>query len=229
MMAMTGAPPGGRAATVEMPVRAWSLWVRTPLLIAVVIATSVGCAGSESTPGNTPTDPYAVEYESAGDAYTSDFVRSVLSDHKVSDEELSEAQDSLVACLRGAGFEPLITTDGGRRTVNVPADADWSCVDQWLGPIEDLYWAQKVNPNNDNMDDLVAACLGRLKLVPDGFTGSDLEELEKQAQGSYALTQDGTRTDEVFPQNESPTLPSGMSIHAEETVACWTSPLTTGL
>jgi len=186
-----------------------------------------GCSGSGSDPS--VTDPYAAEYQQAIEATNSDFVKAVLADHKVTDEEFSESQDSLVACLREQGLKPAITTEDGRRVVNVPADADSSCVDQWTGDIESLYWAERVNPHNENMYDLVAACLVRTKLAPEGFTGKDLEELDARAVGSYTVTQDGEKTDETLPENANPTLPSGMAIRAEETIPCWTSPLTTGL
>lgn len=199
---------------------------RVWLALAVVVSLA-GCGEHEAN--DVPDDPYSAEYEAAILGASSEFVRSVLADHQVTDEELLESQDSLVACLRDSGFEPTVTSDGGRRTVNVPADADPSCIDEWTGPIEDLYWAERVNPENENMFDLVAACLARLDLVPDGFTGADLEELDAQAIGSYTVTQDGEKINEVLPQNENPTLPSGMPIRAQETVACWTSPLTTGL
>lgn len=200
---------------------------RLALVLVGTVMALAGCSGGESGPS--ATDPYAAEYQQAIEAANSDFVKAVLVDHEVTDEEFAESQDSLVSCLREQGFEPGITTDNGRRVVNVPADADSSCVDQWSGDIESLYWAERVNPHNKNMYDLVAACLARTKLAPEGFTGKDLEELDAQAQGSYTVTQGGEKTDETLPENENPTLPSGMAIRAEETIPCWTSPLTTGL
>lgn len=192
------------------------------------VLTLVACGAPSTEPSSA--DPYALEFEQSIESSSSDFVKAVLADHHVTDAEFSESQDSLVACLREEGFEPVITTDAGRRMVNIPADAPLTCFDEWSGDIEPLYWAERVNPANADMYDLVAACMVRTGLAPTGFTGVDLKQLEDDSSYSFTQLADGSKIDEKPPKNPGPPLlPSGMMIYAPETQGCWTWPLTTGV
>ncbi len=191
------------------------------------------CSGESSASGGDavdPADPWGAAYEQAIENSSSEFVRQVLEDHQIADAELAESQDSLVACLREQGFEPLVTTDQGRRTVSVPANADGSCEDLWAGPIESLYWEQRRNPENADEYALVAACLVRTGLAPEQFTGDDLAELVEQSTEHSVYNGDtGELISSTPAADPDPRLPSGMGIAAPETQQCWVSPLTTGV
>ncbi len=194
------------------------------LAVALLLA---GCSASRVEPS--PTDPYRSEFEQAIATSSSDFVKEILADHTITPAELAESQNSVFVCLQDTGFYPLVTTDDGRRMVNIPADAGPECTDAWDGGIEQLYWTIRTNPYHADMNELVAACFVRLDLVPADFTGGDLQDLLDQEVSSYRQLADGTKVDEVPAQNPGGSaFPSGMMIHAPETQGCWASPLTTG-
>lgn len=220
----------GMWTSVRSPLGRWSRRLAGLVLAGLVLS---GCsAGPAGTPRVVdPADPYAAEYEQAMDG-ASDFIKQVLADHHISDAELAEAQDHLVACLREQGEKPFVSTENGRREVHVPAEADSACSDEWMGTIQERYLTERINPRNDDMNDLVVACMKRLGVVPPEFTGRDLAELAEKAIGSYSVAVDDegneTRFGEELPEDPDPKLPSGMSITAPETQGCWADPLGTG-
>ena len=141
--------------------------------------------GQEAVPGK---GPYAAEFTEAMDVAKSDFVRQVLSDGQIEAAEYDEARQGMLGCLKDAGIEAKYIDDqstaavGGGLTIlsgeltDQQRTAERTCDDQWMGPIDSLYASTRTNPQNQDMNKLIAACLVREGLAPDGFTAEDYVE-----------------------------------------------------
>ncbi len=129
------------------------------------------------------TGPYASDFRSAWIQSNSPFVRSVISDEKITDQEWAEVAARMSACLKAKGltfrgFNPDGSYSVGNGDVSgSQANADLpGCEqqsgEQWIG-----YLRQQMatNPNNTPIAQLMAACLIRVGAVGPGYTEQDYE------------------------------------------------------
>jgi hypothetical protein len=70
-------------------------------------------------------------------------------------------------------YQRAILADG----VITAAEVMDACVDEWFGSLEGIYFLVFTNPNREDWNGLIAACLVRHGLVPEGFRGEDYAEL----------------------------------------------------
>jgi hypothetical protein len=215
--------------------------VAAMLFVAVFV---VGCAsGAETVPlgGKDSGNPYAVEFREAMKMADSEFIVSILEDYEITDAEFGEAQDKMIACLEESGAKAVLSDDNGIRKVS-GTTPDSRCWDEWVGDIDVMYRSIKLNPNNENWSDLVAACFIRIGVVPDGFTGKDLEELEDKASDhsddTGIVTEDDLDEEGNFrfdpekwisAENPDPVLPTGVKLYSAETETCRNNPLSVGI
>ena len=175
-------------------------------------------------------NPYAAEYQQGLADAKSGFVRQVLSDGVITHDEYLEAYARLSQCLADAGIKATQSTDQfglisisveGKGVDGAESQQVWnSCSDQWLGPIGQIYREQFQNPNNQDLESLIASCLVKRGLVTPGFTGADLVELEYK----YGYRVDGTPPTPITPQPFI--LPGGVNASTDPiAAACWAAPI----
>ncbi|MDR2973296.1 MAG: hypothetical protein LBV00_01085 [Propionibacteriaceae bacterium] len=178
--------------------------------------------------------PYAAQFKQEYDLAQSDYVRQMLADGKVDTAELHDAQQHMVSCMADAGYtmefkadaygqehESILMSHGStpfsEEEETMAWDASGVCRNQWMGLADTLYYQVQTNPNNEDWDTLVAACLVRYGLAPDGFTGKDYEEFRTSVFEGSANdpNQDGP----------APPLPGGKSYSDPAVARCEVVPL----
>jgi len=101
-----------------------------------------------------------------------------------------------------------------------------ACLDRWVGGIDWLYRAAVENPDNEDWNVLVAACLVRNGLAPKGFTGDDLAKLERQRSTEVSVTAGEEPVILSEPANTNPPIPgTGVLLDSVETGSCMTDPI----
>jgi hypothetical protein len=188
---------------------------------------------------------YAEQFEQAYGQASSDYVKAVLADGTVDMSELQEAQQRMVSCMSEAGFvlEFVPTPYGfsqerlqmGRGTVdftdeekNAALDADDRCREEWMGNIDTLYQTVTTNPNNEDWSGLVAACLTRHGLAPEGFTGQDYDDFLAEGSSHHEVTAGGpeARSEPISRVASQPRiLPGGHLMNEPEVMKCMVVPL----
>lgn len=206
----------------------------------VVIAISMGaCSPSGSVPSSISVEgPWASEIEVAYTRSNNNFIRQILADGIITDAEFSEARSRVKDCMAEAGFEGWWqqgqlgdwswTIDG--RGSAAHDEASGRCFSMWLGDIHWLYQDMRFNPNNEEMSPLIAQCLVRNGLVPEGFTGHDWDEFERAnlfdyGEGCYP---DPEREGAVIcpaTMNVNSLLPGGVDANSPEALKCRWAPL----
>jgi len=174
-------------------------------LAALGVAVSVllaGCSPAAQQPG-----PYAAEYAQAIQEAKSDYVRQILQSGHITAADMKDAEQHVIKCTADVGFVVTYNTDQwgiDRYTLTYydddpPTSAQMAaindCVDQWMGPIDQLYQKQYANPNNQDWNGLVAACLVRKSVAPAGFTGRDYADLIAQNSQTISSGETVTYTD----------------------------------
>jgi len=170
----------------------------------------------------------------------SDYVRQILSDGAVTDMEIQDARAHAITCLSQAGITASYEPNGyGDTNLTITGslsitqqEAMGACMDQWIGPVEQLYYETTRNPQRQNWDDLVANCLVRKGLAPDGFTGEDYQNLSEQNTTTVTGTLDPAQigpggisqeaTDLPLP---AAVLPGGVPMDDPNVIGCMTDPL----
>lgn len=154
-----------------------------------VMALALCACSPEETPVTTSfegapsfTGPWAAEFTDALTGSTDDFVRSVLADEVVTDQELSETRDRFSGCLSGFGVTDIsFEADGGfsmRSPEGMSQDAVSERVDacseesgeSTVGALHS--WVRR-NPQNLDEDTILAACLVRKEVVDPSFSAED--------------------------------------------------------
>lgn len=193
-----------------------------------------GCsAGSRSESA----EPYAAEFEQAIANADSDYVRQALSDGRVTPAELQDARQHVLGCLQQVGIPATYETDEYGQTGLVMVGelssaqqaAELSCGRQWMGAIEELFNKTTSNPRNEDWNALVAACLVRKGLAPNGFTARDYRELtdrEAVRVDSSTMTPNENGISSWSTTEESPvvTLPGGARMDQPEAIRCEIDP-----
>lgn len=125
------------------------------------------------------TGPWAVEFESAYVAAASEFVRIVLQDEQITDEEVAEARERFVACLAGVGYEATGFQPDGSFDLTPPQGASESTVrevhdrcsdESGESAIGSLHSWLRRNPENLDESTILAACLVRAGVVDVGYS-----------------------------------------------------------
>ena len=187
------------------------------------------CSTSESID---PSNPYAAEFEASMDG-ASDYTRGILADGVITEAEFADMRSHHIQCLTDGGLDAKyevgydgtwqfsLTFIAGTET-DAQRQTDTDCQYKWADGILSLYNAVMTNPRNEDVWPLVADCLIRHGLVPEGFSAKDAEEIWEQ------IT---TRVDEngnVTPAPGGgvvPNLPgSGKSLGDPDVSACRDNP-----
>lgn len=199
-----------------------------------------GCSGTANS-------AYVEDFKHAQEANSSDYVRTVFQNAiKAGEIPYSDYKDSrqkFQSCLEKSGITVDVTSDDwGLGLIEIATGAGdetvlAECQSQFDGigndSISALYQRQVSNPDNENMDKLIAQCLVRKGMAPAGFDAQDYREFiesnsAKCADGVCTL-KDGT----TFPAGGSPPsgrtgnfiLPGGADIDTPEGVQCKMAPL----
>jgi len=184
-----------------------------------------------------PSGPYAAEYAAAIQAAKSDYVRQILQSGHITTADMKDTEQHVVTCMKAAGIGASYVTDewgiDGLQIVGALNSAQElaqkQCSEQWMGPIAALYINQYTNPNNEDWNGLIAACLVRKGLVPAGFTGQDYASLVNQygtRMDSSTMTPDenGIITQTMAPSPPM-ALPGGVTLSDPAALACTVVPL----
>lgn len=208
------------------------------LLLGVGLLT--GCSGTANS-------AYVEDFQHAQEANSSDYVRTVFQNAiktgEIAYSDYKDSRQKFQSCLEESGIAVNVTADDwGLGLIEIASGAGdetvlAECQSQFDGigndSISVLYQRQVSNPDNENMDELIAQCLVRKGMAPAGFDAQDYREFiesnsAKCADGICTL-QDGT----TYPANEAPPsgrtgnyiLPGGAHFDTPEGSQCRFAPL----
>lgn len=168
------------------------LGFRRPYLLLLVVLLS-GCADagdSEGSEAGLSSSPWKTEIRAEMEALkghpNEEFALSVLQDGVVSQAEYLEARSQLMKCVKDAGVENIRILEGeqGYEVNGTPEDPEgkraWEVVDKCgkdlaFPPIEAFYNTMKLNPNNEDPNQLIAACLVLHKVVDPSYSADDYQ------------------------------------------------------
>ncbi len=181
-----------------------SMWVRV-VSAGISLLALVGCEATTDT--SLEGRGWGEDFEAARQAESgADFAQGVLMDDVVTDAEMQEANERLVRCLEDGGFPGTVVDGGGGLTIPLPpgqAEAhlqavNEACEDSLGWPsISILYRSTRINPENVDWDELLAACLVRHEVVPSGYRGEDhRDDIERFLSGHTTGT-DGSPIDGI--------------------------------
>jgi len=127
--------------------------------------------------------PWASDFTSEyTNANNSDFVREILRDEKITDQELAEVRDRNRRCLSAHGFTAIRFHDDGTQELTAPIDADSDVVNKKATQCSDesgdisvgaLYSWMRRNPENLDEHTIMATCLVRKGIVDPSYTAQD--------------------------------------------------------
>lgn len=186
--------------------------------------------GACSAQPETSQGPYAAEFEQARQRSATDLQRKILADERITDEEFREVRQGYIDCLSKAGISATANPNGQYDFALAPTGAqeedERRCSDETIGTVESLYYSMKVNPNNEDFNELIAECLRKNQIVEDSFTSKDWQRFVSAfaaAQGA-ATNEDGS-----VPLNEDipnlPTLPGNVAMDDPRVEQCSGNPL----
>lgn len=157
------------------------------LLAAVVVVHVVsGCAVAQPDSA----DPWAAEFAEAREFATSELQREVLEDGQITDAEFHEVEQDVVRCVADQGYELTVIGGGNGYELTMPGGMGFvdevaggqgtaardECFRDRFGAVESLYWTIRINPENVDLNTLVAECLVRAAVVDPPFSGQDYGE-----------------------------------------------------
>ncbi|WP_345761106.1 hypothetical protein [Diaminobutyricibacter sp. McL0608] len=174
-------------------------------LTATIVALSA-CAPAKSPQPAVPEfeGPWATEFAEQFRDADFEFVRDVLRDGKIAEQEYVEMTDRYRKCMNGAG---LMTTDfqwdGSSEYTFSPQmgpdrahAAAMKCSDEsGEYPIEYLYRNIKANPENLDTDTIMAACFVRKGVVPPGY---DVKQYRRDNDGGAFAFRDTESGRDVY-------------------------------
>lgn len=208
------------------------------VLFVNVLAVSMlaGCAQTKSD------NPYAADYAEAIANTESEYQKGILEDGVITAEEMRDAQQQTITCLKTAGISAKYSDDSGSGIFSLEyessSEADsvndqeivMGCTKQWIDDIEPLYYSQVTNPQNEDFDSLIAACLVRKEIAPAGFSGKDYKKLMEDNSKSVTVSEeelaDGTYMEELSEMTgqESIQIPGGKTLDEPDAVLCMMNP-----
>lgn len=185
-----------RVATARVP-----RWRQIPVVAATLgamLAAVSGCSSSGDPAGDTLqahpeatwsipqapefAGPYAAEFlEAWNDQSNPDFVRSVIEDGTITDQEWAEVGERLGSCLEGYGIHfkgfqaDGYSVDPGDVSGKDANDRILPACEEQSGerPIGRLRHQILTNPQNIPVGQIMAECLIRLHVVAPGYTSGD--------------------------------------------------------
>jgi hypothetical protein len=125
--------------------------------------------------------PWAADFAELADHTDSAFALAAIADSELSDQEAEEARGIILECYAAKGY--TVEWDPyGYETVTGPEGSDDGAAVMGECSFADggvlvLYYQILVNPGNDDLMDLSAACLVEEGLAEEGFSGDDLEAM----------------------------------------------------
>lgn len=161
--------------------------VTTAAALTALTLTSCGTTAGAETAGpdgaSAPSfaGPYASEFRQAWIDADSEFIRNVIEDETISDQEFSEIAQRLTQCVASRGMTLSDYDDHGGYSVDVnnvdgaEADSLLTACDKesgWL-PLSVLRENQLSNPENRDQNEVMAECLVREGIVAPGYTADD--------------------------------------------------------
>lgn len=161
-----------------------------------VVAVGFLAGLSACSAGQEPTDafsgPYGAQVKAAYESATDPAVKAALADGKITQAEYDAAVQRAVKCAADQGVTVTAEKQPGGlyqyslvRSTN--GDAVFtSCEDSTLSPIELLYGAMVQNPQNLDMNDVMADCLKQAGVVPRDYTGKQFSADSKASSGPFA-------------------------------------------
>jgi hypothetical protein len=114
---------------------------------------------------------------------TSERAKQILCSGGITAEHVAELNEALKSCLTDAGFSNIAIDGYGLLSITSPKgmaentvnSLEQSCEETsgWY-PVVSLYGNMRQNPNKANVNQLIAECLVRVGLEPEGFSGEDV-------------------------------------------------------
>ncbi|MDR0504689.1 MAG: hypothetical protein LBG70_02625 [Bifidobacteriaceae bacterium] len=191
-----------------------------------------GCTDKEPS---VDVSPWAQEFRDTLAIAKSDYVKAILADGVITEAELKDAQQHVIACLADGGVTARYVTgengDTGLETADL-SEAQWevniNCHNQWMGQIDALYYQIARNPYNEDFQALAAACLVRKGLAPKGFTASDYENFSRNNGTEFNMATITANPGHMVTVEPNPdavaTLPGGARGDDPAVIKCETNP-----
>lgn len=112
---------------------------------------------------------------------TNDMQRAVLQDGKITEQEHGQIQDAFGQCIAAQGFSEYEYHNDDTYSFRQPKgwshdqvdEVEDKCEKDTRGEVLGLYFQMRKNPQCEDRMELMASCLVRSKLVPEGYTGAD--------------------------------------------------------
>ena len=164
------------------------------LYVVAVVASLAACAPVGADRADPPSDareaapefsgPYAGAFRQAWSETSSPFVRSVIEDERITDQEWAEVGTRLSSCLEAAhivflGFEASggYGVDPGSLGIDEASESLAKCEhESGESPIGSLRLNSIINPDNVDFDELIAACLVDKGVAERGYTAEDYRD-----------------------------------------------------
>lgn len=196
-------------------------------IAAISMINLSACSDSAQSP-----KPYSAAIAKALDSTRSDYVRSILEDGQITAAEMRDAQQQNLSCLSESGITAQYVDSGaGYSTLETAGDLDATelkamvtCADKWTGEAESLYIDQVMNPENKDLNALIAACLVKKELAPEGFDGADFRELMRAHSQSSAQDSPGQDGSVSVEETGDIILPGGQSMSNPQAIMCQMNP-----
>lgn len=217
--------------------RALVVWVA----VGVALAGLSGCGSEEVAAYN---DVLSQAKSKNNSEYVVQVLDRALDEGSISASDYRDSQQKLIKCYREAGLVPEPIPDEWGIGISKLAFSGSSpgtdelaeeCQTKWDGignySISNIYYNQVVNPKNEDMDTLIAACLVRNNLVPKDFEGKDYREFvasnSTKCVDGICTSPDGTTfsADDPLPPPKEMFLPGGKSADSFEVRKCQNAPL----
>lgn len=171
-----------RAARAGVPPRPRSCrWSLAAAAAAAIVALS-GCAAGAEAPAKEFSGAWADEFATAFDETNSEFVRAVLADGAISDQEFAEMRDRYSTCLAEVDIEFSSFAPDGSSEISFPPSMSSEAAHEKMGecsrssgeyPIGALFaWMQR-NPDHRDEDTIMAECLVRERAVAPGYGATE--------------------------------------------------------
>lgn len=156
------------------------------IVVALSCAALLAACAGETTTNSATTDPnmpsfsgaYKSDFEQAWNESDSEFVRGVIADQEISDEEWAEVVTRITACFESKGmtFKGFLDDGGyevdtgslsGDKANEILPECEEESGERWLNYLRRQLAS---NPNNTSAEELVTKCLIRNGVVPDDYT-----------------------------------------------------------
>lgn len=181
------------------------LFAALGLTLSACSAPDLGAHGAANTNAGEElpefSGPYAAEFAENYANSTDDFVRKILKDGQVSEQENSEVLDRFSDCVSAKGYTVAsyalngsykIEFDEGTDSEKAGEDVDKCSLSSGEADVSSLYsWTHR-NPERIDENTLVAACLVKAGLVSPAYTSRNYEKDTESDRFNFDADGDGT-------------------------------------